>query len=72
MFTLVIRCKMSNYSAYLLLCQIAVLKALIYSCKLRAFALLLYKTEGNLSRYDYAYVVSKISQILYHHRLSGQ
>jgi hypothetical protein len=31
-----------NYSAYPLFCPIALLKVLIYTCKLRAFALLLY------------------------------
>ncbi len=48
-FYLPIDPKPSNYSAYPLFCPIAVWKALIYTCKLRAFALLLDKIEGNLS-----------------------
>ncbi len=43
-----------NYSAYLLFCPIAALKVLIYTCKLRAFALLLNKIEGNLSSSGHA------------------
>ncbi len=47
-----------NYSAYPLFCPIAALKVLIYTYKLRAFALLLNKLEGNLSSNGLRWVVT--------------